>query len=130
MEFAFSAEYFPQKLHGCLCVADDHARRNGVVARRRSDAHASFLPDQRATADQLEVCMRRNVSGPDVRSAVKHRPADIIPQPLVVKNEPANRIRQLVTLPSALASPCGLGFAVRRVSTRGLNRIGGRGAVL
>jgi hypothetical protein len=58
----------------------------------------------------------RNVGGPDVRSAVKHQPADIIPQPLVVKYELANRIRKLVTLPSALASPCGLGFAVRRGS--------------
>jgi hypothetical protein len=58
------------------------------------------------------------------RSAVKHRPADVVPQPLVVKHELANRLRELVTLPLALDSPCG--FALRRSSTYGLDRIGGR----
>ena len=46
------------------------------------------------------------------RSAVKHRPADVISQPLVVKHELANCVRELVTLPSALESPSGLGFAL------------------
>src|SRR6516225_5463501 len=59
-------------------------------------------------------------------SAVKHRPADVIPQPLVVKYELANRLRELVTLPPALESPCALTLASRRASTRGLDRIGGR----
>src|SRR5262245_64376307 len=61
---------------------------------------------------------------PGPRSAVKHRPADVVPQPLVVKYEPANRLRELVTLPPALASPRCLVF--RRGSTCGLDRIGGR----
>jgi hypothetical protein len=57
---------------------------------------------------------------------MKHRPADVVPQPLVVKYELANRLRELVTLPLALESPCGLAFAFRRGSTCGLDRIGGR----
>jgi hypothetical protein len=60
------------------------------------------------------------------RSAVKHRPADGVPQPLVVKYELANRLRELVTLPPALESPCFVALAFRRASTCGLDRIGGR----
>src|SRR5215467_6005480 len=63
---------------------------------------------------------------PGARSAVKHRPADAVPQPLVVKHELANRLRELVTLPPALPSPCALALALRRASTCGLDRIGGR----
>ena len=61
---------------------------------------------------------------PGARSAVKHRPADVVPQPLVVEDELANRLRELVTLPPALEPPCAR--AVRRGSTCGLDRIGGR----
>src|SRR6266851_9846110 len=60
-----------------------------------------------------------------VHSAVKHRPADVVPQPLVVKYELANRFRELVTLPLALESPCGLALAFRGGGTCGLDRIGG-----
>ncbi len=63
---------------------------------------------------------------PDARSAVKHRPADVVPQPLVVKYELANRVRELVTLPLALESPGGHSLAFRCSSTCGLDRIGGR----
>nr|WSW47939.1 hypothetical protein OG296_35330 [Streptomyces sp. NBC_01001] len=63
---------------------------------------------------------------PGVPSAVKHRPADVVPQPLVVKYEFPDRLRELVTLPSALESSCGLALAGRRGSTCGLDRIGGR----
>jgi hypothetical protein len=38
---------------------------------------------------------------PDARSAVKHRPADVVSQPLVVKYEIVNLLRELVTLPLA-----------------------------
>jgi hypothetical protein len=61
----------------------------------------------------------------DARSAVKHGPANPVPQPLVVKYELANRLRKLFTLPPALESPCGLALALRRGSTRGLDRVGG-----
>jgi hypothetical protein len=63
---------------------------------------------------------------PTPRSAVKHRPADVIPQPLVVKYELANRLWEPVTLPPALESPCAVVLAFRRAGTCGLDRIGGR----
>ncbi len=56
---------------------------------------------------------------------MKHRPADVVPQPLVVKHELANRPRELVTLPVALESPCGLALAFWRGSKYSLDRIGG-----
>jgi hypothetical protein len=78
---------------------------------------------------QLTASVDALVAGagaPDARSAVKHRPADVVPQPLVVKYELANPLRELVTLPPALESPCGLALAFRRSGTCGLDRIGGR----
>src|SRR5258708_17825333 len=61
---------------------------------------------------------------PDALSAVEHRPADVVPQPLVVEYELANRLRELVALPPALESPCALALSFRRGSTCGLDRIG------
>jgi hypothetical protein len=66
------------------------------------------------------------VLAPDTRSAVKHRPADIVPQSLVVKYELANRLRELVAPPLALESPRGLALAVWRGSACGLDCIGSR----
>src|ERR1700756_2936857 len=63
---------------------------------------------------------------PNARSAVKHRPADVVPQPLVVKYELADRLRELVTLPPALEAACGVALAVRRGSACGFDRVGGR----
>src|SRR5256712_3315341 len=63
---------------------------------------------------------------PRRRLAVEHRPADVVPQPLVVEYELANRLRELVALPPALESPCALALSFRRGSTCGLDRIGGR----
>jgi hypothetical protein len=50
------------------------------------------------------------------------------PQSLVVEYELANRLRELVVLPPALESPCGLALSFRgsSSSTCGLDRIGGR----
>jgi hypothetical protein len=62
---------------------------------------------------------------PDARSAVKHRPADLVPQPLVVKYELTDRHRELVTLPPALRSPRGLALAFRRGSPCCLDRVRG-----
>ena len=62
----------------------------------------------------------------DALSAVEHRPADVVPQPLVLEYELANRLRELVALPPALELPCALALSCRRGSTRGLDRIGGR----
>jgi hypothetical protein len=63
---------------------------------------------------------------PVARSAVKHRPADVVSQPLIIEHERANRRWELVTLPPALESPCGIAVAVRRGSACGLDGIGGR----
>src|SRR3712207_4272463 len=59
-------------------------------------------------------------------SAVEHRPADVVSQPLVVKYQVADRLRKLITLPLALESPCGLALATRRGSSGGFDRRGGR----
>jgi len=58
--------------------------------------------------------------------AIEHRPADVVPQPLVVEYELANGLRELVALPPALESPCALAPSFRRGSTCGPDRIGGR----
>src|SRR5262249_42482785 len=70
----------------------------------------------RAKADPIQLYL----------SAVEHRPADGVPQPLVVEYEFANRLRELVALPPALASPCLLALSFQRGRTCGLDRIGGR----
>jgi hypothetical protein len=62
----------------------------------------------------------------DAGSALKHRPADLVPQPLVIKHERTNSLRQLIALPLALESPCRLALAIGCSSTCGLDRIGGR----
>src|SRR5216110_2638944 len=58
--------------------------------------------------------------------AQEHRPADVVPQPLVVEYELPDRLRELVALPPALEPPCALALSFRRGSTCGLDRIGGR----
>jgi hypothetical protein len=63
---------------------------------------------------------------PDAISAVEHRPADVVPQPLVVEYELPNRRRELVALPPALEPPCALALSFGRGSTRGLDGIGCR----
>src|SRR5262249_6751684 len=59
-------------------------------------------------------------------SAVEDRPADAVPQPLVVKDELADRLRELVTLPPALEPPGRLAAALRRGSAYSLDGVGGR----
>jgi hypothetical protein len=59
-------------------------------------------------------------------SAVEHPPADVVAQPLVIEDELANRVRELVALPLAFHSPRRLTFAVRRGSAYGFDRVGGR----
>src|SRR5213082_2698971 len=67
-----------------------------------------------------------SAGAPDALSAVEHRPTDVVPQPLVVEYELANRLRELVALPPALEPPCALALSFRRGRTCGLDRIGGR----
>ncbi len=59
-------------------------------------------------------------------STVKNRPTDVISQSLVVEDEFANCLRELIALPTALASPGAVALSFWRGSTHGLDRIGGR----
>jgi len=56
----------------------------------------------------------------------EHRPAEVVPQPLVVEYELANRLWELVALPPALETPCALALSFQRGRTCGLDRIGRR----
>src|SRR5215472_7515568 len=89
------------------------------------ELHSASLRSRREAA-RARILTRDTCWRPGARSAVKHRPADVVPQPLVVKYELANRLRELVTLPPALEPPRALALAFRRGSTCGLDRIGGR----
>src|SRR5881227_3355702 len=59
-------------------------------------------------------------------SAVEHRPADVVAQPLIIQDQLADRVRELVALPSALAPPGALTLAFRSGCTRRLDRVGRR----
>lgn len=67
---------------------------------------------------------------PDALSAVEHKPADVVPQPLIVKYEFTDGVRESVTLPLALALTGGLCLALWHGSTRGLDRIRSRAQVV
>src|SRR5579859_4350353 len=92
--------------------------RNALQPRLERPANRDNAPPLDALVGQ---CWR-----PDALSAVEHRPADVVPQPLVVEYDLANRLRELVALPPALESPCALALSFRRGGTCGLDRIGGR----
>src|SRR5436853_7584679 len=64
--------------------------------------------------------------GPDRCLAVENRPADVVPQLLVVEDELADRLWEPVALPPALESPCGLPRSFRRGGPCGLDRVGCR----
>src|SRR5947207_2274751 len=104
------------------------ASRYGIPFRTTTNQR-NKLGSFRCDDDPESACSVRCAlggAGGLTRSAVKHRPADVVPQPLVVKYKLANRLRELVTLPPALESACGLALALRRGSTCGLDRVGGR----
>src|SRR5687768_2757057 len=94
-------------------------------------SHVDLEPScpQRGPQDAHTTWINEQGSGhwrSDALSAVEHRPADVVPQPLVIEDELANRLRELVALPPALASSYALALSIRRGSTCGLDRIGGR----
>src|SRR2546423_13114340 len=82
--------------------------------RRRRTSAVISAPERQATFWK-----------PDALSAVEHRPADVVPQTLIVEHELANRLGELVALPQALESPCALALSFRCGSTGGLDRVGG-----
>jgi hypothetical protein len=55
-----------------------------------------------------------------VRSAVEHRPADLVSQPLIIQDELADSFRQLFPLPSTLEPAGGFTVASGDGRTRGL----------
>jgi len=57
-------------------------------------------------------------------SAVEHRPADLVSQPLILQDEFANRIGELFALPTALEPAGALTIACGGGRTRGLDRVG------
>src|SRR5471030_2260882 len=61
---------------------------------------------------------------PSRPSAVKHRPADLVSQPLILQDEFANRIGELFALPMALEPAGALTLASGGGRTRGLDRVG------
>jgi len=101
--------------HTWVPAADDTARRTLPIP-----------PQVPAPGHRPHPEYGRCVRHSRVASAVKHRPADVVPQPLIVKYEFTDSVRELVTLPLALASAGGLCLALWHGSTRGLDRIRSR----
>src|SRR5919198_3239052 len=93
------------------------SRKNSIVASRSSTTMPTLSIRLSATCP---------ISLLDARSAGEHRPADVVPQPLVVKHQLADLLWKLLALPPALDSPCTLSLVFRRGGTHGLDRIGGR----
>src|SRR5512135_113222 len=60
---------------------------------------------------------------PSRPSAVEHRPADVVSQPLILQDELANRIGELCALPTALEPAGALSLAPGGGCTRGFDRI-------
>ena len=94
--------------------------RRVAITRRRPLSHplmASTSGLKMEDPVRHSPLLSRAALMPDTRSAVKHRPANVVPQALVVKYEFANRLREQVTLPLALesasASPSASGAAAR-----------------
>src|SRR5919198_2618127 len=90
-------------------------------SRRRFRSSTSRLTVQRYAIRSVCSALRRERIG--ALAAIKHRPADVVPQPLVVEDQLANRLRELVALPPTLNSACALGVSCLRGSTRRLDRI-------
>jgi hypothetical protein len=57
-------------------------------------------------------------------SALEHRPADLVAQPLVVQDELADRIGELLALPTALEPSRAVGLARGSRRARRLDRVG------
>jgi hypothetical protein len=74
---------------------------------------------------ELALARRVVLLGGVDESAVEHRPADVVSQPLIVKDEFANGIRELFALPLTLKPAC-LPLASGGRPTRCLDRVGGR----
>src|SRR5207237_1480906 len=72
------------------------------------------------TADLIPRATRDEPSRP---SAVEDRPADLVSQPLIVQDEFANHIRELIALPTALEPAGALTLPSRGRRPHGLDRV-------
>jgi hypothetical protein len=88
----------------------------------RGQAPAPVLPAN-VEQDTKPVVVEAAEDKPSRPSAVEHRPADVVSQPLIVKDESADRMRELFALPPAL-EPAGALLAPGRRRTRRLDRVG------
>src|SRR5439155_13850029 len=102
----------------------DHRRVPGLVRDPREHDSGSAHRDSDVSRLQRERVAHDAVASTQA-SAVEYRPTDVVPQPLVVEYDLANRVRELVVLPPALASPGELALSFRGSSACGLDRIGG-----
>ena len=68
---------------------------------------------------------RPGAGWPARRSAVEHRPADVVAQPLVVEHELPDPLGELPALPGALAPPRLLGLTRGRGGADRLDGVGG-----
>jgi hypothetical protein len=107
-----------------------HEEYLAAVLEREVSARNASGPELRIRAAGFPVPKntepgRRKLSCHARPSAVEHRPADVVSQPLVINDESADRIGELIALPLALDTPGPLLESARR-RTRRLDRIGGR----
>ena len=65
-----------------------------------------------------------NPLGSTKRFSIEHRPADLVPQPLILQDKFANRTRKLFALPTALEPPSALTLSSGGRRTSGLDRVG------
>ena len=78
-----------------------------------------------AFSEAAKLSARQDAFARWILAAVEHRPADVVAQPLIVQDQLADRLRQLVALPAALAPAGPLALAFRRRRARRLDRVGG-----
>ncbi len=97
--------------------------RNRLLSVTLSRGERSCESDGRHS--RSPIGHRAGASDPTLRSALEHGPADVVPQPLVIKDEIADRRRELVALPLAFQSRGSPGLPFRHGSTCGSDRVGG-----
>jgi hypothetical protein len=92
---------------------------NVLALEAAKDAPMCPLP-----ANRVFDCHQKRRDRFENRSAIKHRPADLVSQPLIFQYEFTNRIRELFVLPAALepTSMLSLSFGGRRTCC--LDRLG------
>src|SRR4051794_8403711 len=76
-----------------------------LMVQRYAITRPDLVGPRSGTSPKWRMIARRRVYRTAV-SAIEDRPAEVVPQPFVVEHELADRLRELVALPSTLESPC------------------------